>query len=65
MKTYALHGEKNFSKIGGHVFAKRKFIERRKESFVPRKEQSLESLTQKQRNHRTEATVVTVVSNKN
>ena len=66
MKTYALHGEKNFSKIGGHVFAKRKFIERRKESVVPRKEQSLESLTQKlKRNHRMEATVVTVVRNKN
>jgi hypothetical protein len=49
VKTYSLHGEKNFSKIGGHVFAKRKFIERRKESLVHRKEQSLERLTQKRK----------------
>jgi hypothetical protein len=35
--------------IGGHVFAKRKFIQRRKESFVHRKEQSLESLTQRRK----------------
>ena len=26
VKTYSLHREKNFSKIGGHVFAKRKFF---------------------------------------
>jgi hypothetical protein len=42
------------------------FIERRKEPFVHRKEQSLESFTQKlKENHRTEATVVTVVRKKN
>jgi hypothetical protein len=31
VKTSSLHGEKNFSKIGGHVFAKCRLIERRKE----------------------------------